>query len=279
MAERRMFAKSIVMSDAFLDMPLSARCLYFTLGMFADDDGFVNSPKGIMRQCGASQDDMNILIAKQFVILFDTGVIVIKHWRIHNYIQNDRYKETVCMEEKSLLSITKEKAYSLDINSMDTECIQNGYNMDTQVSIGKESIDKSRLVGDKKEKEEHKCSSKKKDQFVIPTVDEVREYCQSVGSQIDPEHFHAFYESKGWLVGNSKMKSWKAAIVTWEKKGGLKRIPPKQPEEPQSRFSCIPKEFYEELKSKGAIDDEDCLHYGNITKDELKRLEEYGVSL
>lgn len=279
MAERRMFAKSIVMSDAFLDMPLSARCLYFTLGMFADDDGFVNSPKGIMRQCGASQDDMNILIAKQFVILFDTGVIVIKHWRIHNYIQNDRYKETVCMEEKSLLSITKEKAYSLDLNSMDIECIQNGYNMDTQVSIGKDSIDKSRLVEDKKEKEEHKCSSKKKDQFVIPTVDEVREYCQSVGSQIDPEHFHAFYESKGWLVGNSKMKSWKAAIVTWEKKGGLKRIPPKQPEEPQSRFSCIPKEFYEELRSKGAIDDDDCLHYGNITNDELKRLEEYGVSL
>lgn len=279
MAERRMFAKSIVMSDAFLDMPLSARCLYFTLGMFADDDGFVNSPKGIMRQCGASQDDMNILIAKQFVILFDTGVIVIKHWRIHNYIQNDRYKETVCMEEKSLLSITKEKAYTLDLNSVDTECIQNGYNMDTQVSIGKDSIDKSRLVEDKKEKEEHKCSSKKKDQFVIPTVDEVREYCQSVGSQVDAEHFHAFYESKGWLVGNSKMKSWKAAIVTWEKKGGLKRIPPKQPEEPQSRFSCIPKEFYEELRSKGAIDDDDCLHYGNITKDELKRLEEYGVSL
>jgi predicted phage replisome organizer len=140
-------------------------------------------------------------------------------------------------------------------------------------------VDKEKEVDYLKEKVKDKSFTKKKDQFVIPTVDEVREYCQSVGSQVDAEHFHAFYESKGWLVGNSKMKSWKAAIVTWEKKGGLKRIPPKQPEEPQSRFSCIPKEFYEELRSKGAIDDDDCLHYGNITKDELKRLEEYGVSL
>ena len=84
MAERRMFAKSIVLSDAFLDMPLSARCLYFTLGMFADDDGFVGSPKAIMRHCGASQDDMLVLIQKRFVLSFDSGVIVIKHWRLNN---------------------------------------------------------------------------------------------------------------------------------------------------------------------------------------------------
>ena len=94
MAERRMFAKTIVFSDAFLDMPMSARCLYFTLGMFADDDGFVNSPKSIMRQCGASMDDMNILMAKKFIIIFESGIIVIKHWRIHNYIRQDTYSET-----------------------------------------------------------------------------------------------------------------------------------------------------------------------------------------
>ena len=79
MAERRMFAKTIVLSDAFLDMPLSARCLYFTLGMLADDDGFVNSPKSIMRQAGASTDDLNLLMAKRFILAFDSGVIVIKH--------------------------------------------------------------------------------------------------------------------------------------------------------------------------------------------------------
>ena len=124
MAERRMFAKTIVLSDAFLDMPLSARCLYFTLGMFADDDGFVNNPKSIMRQVGASMDDMNILIGKRFILTFASGVIVIKHWKIHNYIQKDRYKESKYIEEKATLMVDEKGAY--------TECIQNVSKMDTQ---------------------------------------------------------------------------------------------------------------------------------------------------
>ena len=134
MAERRMFAKSIVLSDAFLDMPMSARCLYFTLAMLADDDGFINSPKSIMRQCGSTTDDMNILIAKRFVLTFASGVIVIKHWRIHNYIQKDRYKESKYIEEKATLQIDQNGAY--------TECIQDVSNVDTQVRLGKDSIGK-----------------------------------------------------------------------------------------------------------------------------------------
>ena len=112
MAERRMFAKSIVLSDAFLDMPLSARCLYFTFGMFADDDGFVGSPKAIMRQCGASQDDLLSLLQKRFVLGFDSGVIVIKHWRINNYLQNDRKKGTTYIEELEQLDFDKKGAYT-----------------------------------------------------------------------------------------------------------------------------------------------------------------------
>lgn len=109
-----MFAKTIVLSDAFLDMPLSTRCLYFTLGMVADDDGFVNSPKSIMRQCGASQDDLNLLLAKKFIIGFDNGIIVIKHWRLHNYIQKDRYIPTKYSEQKEMLSIDSNNSYTLD---------------------------------------------------------------------------------------------------------------------------------------------------------------------
>ena len=135
MAERRMFAKTIVLSDAFLDMPLSARCLYFTLGMLADDDGFVNSPKSIMRQAGASTDDLNLLMAKRFTLAFDSGVIVIKHWRIHNYIQKDRYKESKYMEEKATLMIDQNGAY--------TECIQDVSTLDTQVRLGKDSLGKA----------------------------------------------------------------------------------------------------------------------------------------
>lgn len=138
MAERRMFAKTIVTSDAFLDMPLSARCLYFTLGMLADDDGFVNNPKSIMRQVGASQDDLNLLLAKRFILSFDSGVIVIKHWRIHNYIQKDRYKESKYIEEKASLMIDEKGAY--------TECIQDVYKVDTQVRLGKASLGKASLV-------------------------------------------------------------------------------------------------------------------------------------
>lgn len=135
MAERRMFAKSIVLSDAFLDMPMSARCLYFTLGMLADDDGFVGSPKAIMRQCGASNDDMNILLSKRYVLGFESGIIVIKHWRMNNYLQSDRHKSTTYVEELSTLTTDEKGAYTEQNGS----CIQTVYEVDTQDSIGKVS--------------------------------------------------------------------------------------------------------------------------------------------
>ena len=153
MAERRMFAKTIVTSDAFLDMPPTARCLYFTLGMFADDDGFVNNPKSIMRQSGATLDDMNILIAKKFVINFESGVIVIKHWRIHNYIQSDRYHETKYKEELNSLTLDENKAYTIantDVEALDTECIHDVSIVDTEVRLGKS---KDRLGKDNKKED------------------------------------------------------------------------------------------------------------------------------
>lgn len=107
-----MFAKSIVLSDDFLDMPATARCLYFTLNMLADDDGFVNSPKSIMRQCMATIDDMKILLAKCFLIPFDSGIVVIRHWRINNYLRCDRYTPTKFLEEKAQLLIEKDGSYS-----------------------------------------------------------------------------------------------------------------------------------------------------------------------
>ncbi len=133
MAERRMFAKTIIDSDAFLDMSLTTQALYFHLSMRADDDGFINNPKKIMRMIGASDDDIKLLILKKFIITFDSGVIVIKHWKIHNYIQKDRYTETVYSEEKQRLEMKKNKGYSL----VNDPCIQDGYSLETQVSIGK----------------------------------------------------------------------------------------------------------------------------------------------
>ena len=113
MAERRMFAKTIIDSDAFLDMPLSAQCLYFHLCMRADDDGFVNNPRRIMRMVNATDDDAKILIGKKFLIAFESGVIVIKHWRIHNYIRKDTYNETKYKEEKAELELDENSSYTL----------------------------------------------------------------------------------------------------------------------------------------------------------------------
>ena len=198
MAERRMFAKSIVDSDAFIDMPMSARLLYYDLGMRADDDGFVNSPKKIMRMIGATNDDMNILLMRKFVIAFESGVVVIKHWRIHNYIQSDRYHPTKYAEEKAKLSVKDNGAYTLD-----TKCIQNVSTLDTEVRLGKDSLGK-----DKEEKRKR---------FTPPTLTDVKQYCEERNNHVDAERFIDFYESKGWMVGKSKMKDWKACVRTWEK--------------------------------------------------------------
>lgn len=194
MAERRMFAKTIIDSDAFLDMPLSAQSLYFHLSMRADDDGFINNPRKIQRMIGASNDDLRMLCVKRFIIPFESGIVVIKHWKIHNYIQKDRYKETVYQDEKALLSVKENNSYTLD-----TGCIQDGYSLDTQVRLGKDSLGKDRKV------------------FKPPTVDEVAAYCKERKNNVDPERFVNFYSSKGWMVGKNHMKDWKACVRTWEK--------------------------------------------------------------
>lgn len=141
MAERRMFAKTIIDSDAFLDMPLSTQSLYFHLSMRADDDGFINNPKKIQRMIGASDDDLKLLMAKSFLIPFESGIVVIKHWRIHNYIQKDRYKETVYLEEKNMLGLKTNNAYTLNANEVETECIHDVSIMETQDRLGKDRLE------------------------------------------------------------------------------------------------------------------------------------------
>ena len=134
MAERRMFAKTIIDSDMFLDMPLSTQALYFHLSMRADDDGFINNPKKIQRMIGASDDDLKVLIMKRFILPFDSGVVVIKHWRMHNYIRNDRYKETVYQEEKSQLLLKENGSYT----ELTTIGIPDDNQMETQVRLGQD---------------------------------------------------------------------------------------------------------------------------------------------
>ena len=129
MAQRRMFNKTITNNDNFLEMPDSSQNLYFHLSMNADDDGFVDNWKSIIRMTGHKEDDLKILIAKQYIIPFESGVIVIRHWRLNNYLQKDRITPTNYKEEKALLTT--------DLNNV--------YNLYTQYSIDKNSIDKNSI--------------------------------------------------------------------------------------------------------------------------------------
>ena len=142
MAERRMFTQKIVDSDAFLDMPLSTQCLYFHLNMRADDDGFVNNPKKIQRMIGASDDDLKILLAKRFILGFDSGVVVIKHWRMHNLLRKDRYNPTQYQEEYEQLMLKANGSYT-ENDEMATNWQPDGNLLAPQDSIDKDSIDKS----------------------------------------------------------------------------------------------------------------------------------------
>lgn len=141
MAQKRMFSKKVTDSDKFLDLPLTAQALYFHLNMHGDDDGFVDNTKTVKRMLGASDGDLRMLIEQNFLIPFESGVVVIKDWRVHNTIKNDRYQKTIYTDEFKRLSIAENKSY--------TEWFQNGSNMEPQIRLDKDSIGKDRLDEDR----------------------------------------------------------------------------------------------------------------------------------
>lgn len=198
MAEKRMFAKSIVLSDAFLDMPMSARCLYFTMGMLADDDGFVSAPKSIMRQCGASQDDMAILIQKRYVLAFESGVIVIKHWRINNYLRQDRYSETTYLEEKATLTIDAKGAYT---------------ELGIPPGIPSGNPDKNRLDKNRLDKNREEESIRARAENVSMTDDEYQKLIDKFGEADTKRLIEILDNYKG--QSGKKYKSDYRAILNW----------------------------------------------------------------
>ena len=200
MAERRMFAKTIIDSDAFLDMPLSTQALYFHLSMRADDEGFINNAKKIAKMIGGTEDELKLLIAKRFIIPFESGVVVIKHWKIHNYIQNDRYKPTLYTEEKNQLYLKPNKAYS-------TECIQVVSKTDTQDRIGKDSIGKVRL-----ERED------------IPTLDQLKEFHTEKQMTFDLMKFYNYFTEGNWVDSQGNpVKNWRQKMISWQNKENAKK--------------------------------------------------------
>lgn len=214
MANKRMYSKDVTDSDAFIEMSSAAQALYFHLNQGADDDGFNNQVQLAMMKAHASTDDLKILMAKNFVIRFECGVIVIKHWRLHNTLRKDRYTPTNYQEELNLLGIKDNGVYTLGCQPV-AERLPSGC-----PSIDKSSVVESSIVEESVEDVPdinvgHKTTRKR---FAPPTVDQVREYCRERGNHIDPQRFVDYYTSNGWMVGKNKMKDWKAAIRTWEQK-------------------------------------------------------------
>jgi hypothetical protein len=208
MAERRMFAKSIINSGRFLKMPPTSRLLYYDLGMMADDDGIVEA-YSVMTQTKATEDDLRVLVAKGYVrILNEDLVTVICDWKTNNTIRSDRYHQ----------SIYAELICQPTDNQLTTNGIPTDNQMETEVRLGKVSIGKDSIeLGDCKGEGEPSPNPKNPKRFVKPSLDEVIAYCQERRNSVNPEKFIDYYESNGWKVGKNSMKDWKAAVRTWER--------------------------------------------------------------
>ena len=214
MAERRMFSKTIIDSDVFLDMPTSTRLLYYDLAMRADDDGFINNPRKIARMTGASDDDLKILASKNYIIPFESGIVVIRHWRVHNYIRKDTYNETQYKLEKSMLELDNNKCYST-INDDRPRAVDEP---STQVRLGKDRLDKDSIDNIPASEDESSSASAKASKHKYGNYKNVLlkdEELQSLKEKYSNweeliEYLDTYIEMKGY-----KAKSHYLCILKW----------------------------------------------------------------
>lgn len=207
MAERRMFAKSVIGSARFLRMPPSSRLLYYDLGMAADDDGVVEA-FSVMRMTGAVKDDLKVLVSKGFVTVLNEDLVAyIVDWSRNNQIRKDRYQPSIYQNLLVQIGV---------VNQLETVGQPDGNQRLTQCSVGKGS----------KVKEKKADKPPRSPRFTPPTVDEVRTYCTERKNRVNPERFVDFYSANGWKQGKGKpIVDWKAAVRTWEREDKTKQSP------------------------------------------------------
>lgn len=241
-AERRMFTKKVTDDDSFMELSASAQALYLHLSMSADDDGFCNQVNLSMFKAHASVQDLEALLEKRYLIQFDTGVIVIRHWRMANALRKDRYTPTVFKEELSNLDVLDTGVY---------DWLPNGCQMVAnrlpQDRLGEDRLDKVKKEDSKK-------------RFSPPSVDDVSAYITEKGYDIDPEAFVDFYASKGWKVGNQTMKDWQAAVRTWVRRDKDDKKPAPKPPQTGGTQKNNPFNNFEQN------------HYSDDELDELERM-------
>lgn len=209
MAERRMFTKKVTDDDNFMSLSSSAQALYLHLSMSADDDGFCNQVAISMFKAHASVQDLQALLEKRYIYQFDSGVIVIKHWRMANALRKDRYTETAFQEELAKLKLKKNGSYTLSETTDDDDGCHLVAKRLPQDSIGEVSIGKASI--------ESKATASR---FAAPTLDEIKAYVIEKGLRMDAEAFFDHYEANGWKQSNgNKIKSWQAAARQWARRG------------------------------------------------------------
>lgn len=242
MAKRRMFSLEIVNTDEFMDMPCSAQALYFHLGMRADDDGFIPNPKRVFQSIGAKASDLKKLVEREYVILFDSGVCMIRDWQTNNHVRRDCYSPTRYQAEKaSLCGGTPDAVLNVTSNVTPDAALNVTSNVTPDVASGKDSTGKDRsgkvsegkdrsekngdtapvrsgrAEGGKAEPSPQNAAEPPRPRFVPPKPEEVEAYCRERHNGIDAAHFVDFYTANGWSQGRGKpIRDWKAAVRTWE---------------------------------------------------------------
>ena len=244
MADKRMFSKSVIDTDQFIEMPVSARLLYFDLGMRADDDGFI-TPKRVMKMTGATEDDLRILITRKYVIPFDSGVIVIRHWRMNNYLKSDRYKETEYKEEKGCLELVENRYEVKDGTNLDTKSLQTGYTGKDRIELeieieNKEESNSLRSLSSSCPEQSKESSALNDDLQVfieIPLIGgksaKITESYVKQAEELYPaiDVRQTIRNAKGWLLDNPKNRKsdWKRFLGSWLRREQDKALRVPQP--------------------------------------------------
>lgn len=297
MAEKRMFSKQIIDSDAFLEMPLSTQALYFHLSMRADDDGFLNNAKKVMKIIGANQNDYDLLVAKSFIIQFSDGICVIKHWRINNYLRKDRYTETIYQEEKAMLTMQPNGRYSLKDSIREMDDFPVGIPLvdrsDTQNRTEKNREEKNSIYSAEKLHDEQSLDDffesiwklypikKGKGQVSTSRKKALQKIgYDQIGRCVDrflKDMSDSGRDRKYWMHGSTFFNS--GYVDYLDENWGQESEDLEKPREPCDRFSCLESSFRKQLEDAGAIYDGQGLDYGILSEhpDWLKKIQESGV--
>ncbi len=227
---RRMFESAVMETNTFQSLPKSSQLLYFYLNLYADDDGFVDNSKFLVRAYGFNEDDLNVLILKEFLIYFEdeAQIIVIRHWHEHNSIRSDRYKETKYIELKQRLVLVNNeyKVIGTEVNEtigipcgnqMTTNCQPTVNQMSPQVNISQVKKSKEKISEDNSSSSSSAYSNQQSTNSTHPTLKDVENFCKYERcNNVDPQRFYDYYSSKNWKINGKPVVNWKGVCISWE---------------------------------------------------------------